>query len=1006
MKNVVKLIPVALGLLTLASCNNDDFFGSNNDIAGKLTLDVTTEGSDVTRAYASGTKELAFTWGKNDQIRVFDKNMQKYDNFIYNTSAKKFVINNDPQYVADADYGYAIFGEEGCISYNGWQQDGADGVLTALVKIEPTITYKQIYDADENPVYKAALPQWGTVTIVGEGDDKHLSTDLKYLTGYGYAVFKSLAAGEVQYVRARSLKYKSTADEGDKLDVRNLKMGDPITALTTACDVNLDQPLNGWFNARMELNEEATVDSLKAGKMQKLTEGPLAIYNTNNSYGEITVNLGTSFTGGIVYLPIIPAWYEVLSFEYSANGNDWYVLRTLAPKAGETIGAKVGRMTKIGTMEMTGTVNKTETLDAAKNFDFVTTKLAADVATYNNITFKLGNNNISTGSTEATYTLYIPQLTQDITVNFTKENTETGVVDLHANTLMIKDAAGADNSNYNVTFNFETGFADDSKQIELNTKAGVTLVGDFGKLPTNATTVDPANAVDAITATGVKMLTLGTTADAFAPSDAENKLQQVTVISGNVATPNVAAGHGGKAVVNVLVQSDGDVSVGQNIKKITALGAKSVTVTDATDVATNAETININAAGDKEVELTLAKGVKYINLNGGIIKSVALQSGNAYAFADNSKIKVTSKGNSAISCKPNITNVTFSYTSSFDGTADGGAQANGAFATETADLVKAKNYLNTDVNNCVPIYTAAQLAAVGTTAGNYALMTEITELKEWTSPSISAAVKLYGNGKTIAKIDAPLFNAISAAGVEMDGIKITNATVTSTEDEGTGILANSVASGKDVTVVNSSVAGSITARYYAGGLIGKVAGTATFGNGTVTGTNANKAAVTSNVAFTNSTTRLRESLDQGTFGQFIGQVAGTATINIDCSATGNFDKNALKFYLNVKADGTKVGEFVGNGTLVGYSPAAAAIIKYGTKLGTETAYTLTTFNASGTGEGTSRTVYIDQETPVTYTFKLGAATNDIDDEVDKSGVVISGNPNTATIYHNAYTEMK
>ena len=984
MKNVVKLIPVALGLLTLASCSNDDFFGSSDDLAGKLTLDVTTEGSDVTRAYASGTTNLVFTWGKNDQIRVFDKNMQKYDNFLYNTSAKKFVINNDPQYVADGDYGYAIFGEEGCISYNGWQQEGTDGVLTGLVQIQDEITYKQIYDADENPVYKAALPQWGTVTI--EGDDKHLGTDLKYLTGYGYAVFKSLEAGSVKKVRVRSLKYKDGATEEQKLAVRNLTMGDELNgtddALTNACVANTALPLSGWFNARMELNEEATVDSLKAGKMQKLTEGPLANYDDDAKYSIITVDLGASFTGGIVYLPIIPAWYEVLSFEYF-DGTNWNVLRTLAPKTGETVGAKVGRMTKIGKMEMTGTVNKPETLTADQNFEFVTTKLAADVATANNITFEQGAHVISTGSTEATYTLYIPQLTQDIAVNF------TGTINLTANTLQIKDAAGADNSKYNVTFNF-TNFADAAnKQIELNTKAGVTLTGDFGKLPTGTN--------DAVTATGVKMLTLGTTAAAFTPSTTEE--QQVTVISGNVATPYVAAGTGG-AVVNIKVESDGDVSVGENIKSITALGANSVTVTDATKVETNAKTININAEKDDQVELTLAKGVQNINLNGGIIKTVALKAGDKYAFAEKSAIAVTSKGSSAIATVPNIANVTFSYTSSFDGTVDGGAKANNSFSTTK---VTVKNYKNANVENCVPIYTAAQLAAAkDATDGNYALMTEITELKGWTSPDIAAAVKLYGNKKTIAKIDAPLFGTIKAANVEMDGIKIANADITSKVATGTGILAKSVDASKSVTVINSSVAGSITAPSHAGGLIGVVSGTATFGNGKVTGDDANKAKVTSNVAFTNSTTRMRESLNQGTFGQFIGQVGnhGIATINIDCTATGTFNKKDLLFYLNVKDGASKTGEFVGNGSLVGYSPEAE-YIKYPTKLGTETAFKLTTFNEGGTGEGASRVVYTDPETPVTYTFKLGGA--DIDAEVDKSGVP-SGDE--ATIYHNAYTELK
>ena len=103
MKKFAKLIPVALGLLTLASCSNDDFFTDKADTqsldnlgAGDLVVydvDPIEDGDAFTRAWESdaiGTgvinpatgKERTktyFKWGHEDEMKVYDTELHKYD---------------------------------------------------------------------------------------------------------------------------------------------------------------------------------------------------------------------------------------------------------------------------------------------------------------------------------------------------------------------------------------------------------------------------------------------------------------------------------------------------------------------------------------------------------------------------------------------------------------------------------------------------------------------------------------------------------------------------------------------------------------------------------------------------------------------------------------------------------------------------------------------------------------------------------------------------------------
>ena len=87
MKKFIKIFPVALGLVALASCSNDDFFSSKNadDLSDKYVLAVTEEDEVVTRAFKD-INQGNTSYQNNEVMRVYDSNMAKYDEFKYNTS--------------------------------------------------------------------------------------------------------------------------------------------------------------------------------------------------------------------------------------------------------------------------------------------------------------------------------------------------------------------------------------------------------------------------------------------------------------------------------------------------------------------------------------------------------------------------------------------------------------------------------------------------------------------------------------------------------------------------------------------------------------------------------------------------------------------------------------------------------------------------------------------------------------------------------------------------------
>ena len=983
MKNVFKLLPAALGLLALASCNSDDFGTADKvDLTGKAVLEVVDGDDGQMRSFK--TASLTTQWETGDVLRTYDGKMQEYYNFDYATSegsSGKFVYNGAADLSA-FDAQYVLYGVEAAnMSYAGWK----DGKNIALLKVQDTYNYKE--NEGTTTGYQSILPMLGKVTEIDKSGAKpQLKATMYTLVARAKVTFKNGKGANVKRVRARALKF----NDGKDIEDVNFDKEDPTVVGNSGTDLTdefsaiateAEAPkLNGWFEAVLDKDITA---STTVGGLQPCDE---AVVNNTTATNAITVVVDPAnmkdYTN-CVFFPIAPADYtgSVIVFEYSTLAADETTDGTINWQYIGCIGDKeINRTEKFGMDDDELTI---ETLlqvkrDNIKNTEALT-QLMADENNENaaveiTIDEAVGSEPLTTlAGAESQWTVYIPQLKNNMTVNI------MGETDLTAHQLIIKDVAGANNSDYTVTFNFN-GFKVSSEAIQINTTAKTLLTGDYTALP--AASADKV-AIDVVKTGG---LTLGTTTESFKMNGKEIDVQagDVKFVRGTInRLLNTAEGNtiniegvgastisrlnaGSNATVNIISGSVTTTSAtgtsavnisGGEVKTVTATQNATVTITGgeiATDgaisttkgalvvgpaptgetitVANNATfttasgTVTIDAKGVTIPSLTKSEAGA-INLYNGTIEALTYTDAadEAHAYA----ITVTSKGASAIT---NVTvgdHVTATYTSSYDATA--GAEAVNAFGTAFASGT---------LSGYIPVYTAAQLASVNTLTGKAALMTEITALTGWASPNMSN--EFNGNGKNIAGVDASLFGELSAS---VSNIK--KLTVAISKSANTiGGLAKKTTNTSAINIQNVAIEGSIAAQNKVGGVIGQVAGTAVvnFGDGVTSGANANKNAVNVNVTFTNNTNypgTMAYNPNAGTFGRFVGQVATGSEVDIkaDCSVgSAAFSKNALHFDYNRILDGEGVIIYTFKGSdsdLIGYSPDATSL-KYGGKTFTAT----------------------------------------------------------------------
>ena len=166
MKGIFRLFPVALAVLALASCSNEDFLGSNNEATKKNTLDLTVEhmmGEVVTRsAYTAANNDRV--WQEEDVFSVYDDELHKYDLYQFNATSNKFELQEGTN--KDLDEPKFILFPQGDVVNTQWKKP--DNSTTAWIGIPQTFDYTEL-DGSDPTAYVSNLPLWGTAEKDGEG---------------------------------------------------------------------------------------------------------------------------------------------------------------------------------------------------------------------------------------------------------------------------------------------------------------------------------------------------------------------------------------------------------------------------------------------------------------------------------------------------------------------------------------------------------------------------------------------------------------------------------------------------------------------------------------------------------------------------------------------------------------------------------------------------------------------------------------------------------------------
>lgn len=244
MKNFVKLIPVALGLLTLASCSENDLFSEDAQIqkpqAGDLYVvnaELEEDGSNFTRSFLA-LDMVKHMWVPSDELRVYDNDLHKYDIYQFawkgddpgsgtGTFRRKNTVPNITTPM------WALFPKEDVVS-GEWVYDEISGDNKTVVTMHIPGFYEYnaaynpaTYATDKTPLYNDLIPRWGAVKLAS--DAERLETSLNWMTGilrlqlagtpaYADGVRIRLVAGGVNAYKINGDFKTTIASNGVKLE--------------------------------------------------------------------------------------------------------------------------------------------------------------------------------------------------------------------------------------------------------------------------------------------------------------------------------------------------------------------------------------------------------------------------------------------------------------------------------------------------------------------------------------------------------------------------------------------------------------------------------------------------------------------------------------------------------------------------------------------------------------------------------------------------------------------
>jgi len=938
MKSLIKFFPVAVGVLALASCSNDDFLGSSNE-DGKLELVATVAapaGSDdglSTRSVITPAENVAdyqSNWQPGDVFRVYDAALQKYDAFSYKSG--KVTIDTDPAKVTE--YAKAIFPGES-VSYAGWS--AKNDAVTATVLINPTITYEPAVKVGEKTAYVSNLPMWGDATM----EDDHLAVNLNPLTAYtDITVYGGATAAK--YIRVISTNStNATSDAAVAWGYESNIVGNPSAGIQQT-------PLTGYFDAML----------VDGGQMVANLTAPLA-----DKYGcYIKVDLtGVTADESHIILPIVAQKYDVLIIQYSTDGTTWTELKkyTSTTVANNIV---IRKDLEIGTA--------IETQDAKVS---AFADINARLTTFNNGSYtgvKVINIDLADGvaadaikTSDGKQTITIPDFAEEKIINLNFDIDDTGynlTIDNDnsaATVLNLKTIKGnmpvtiqQGSNNFTITGEINSTGTGENKRLIVGETGNLILgLDDFGPFKTDMNLYLTANVYDLTIAAGEGNTIAAIDASAASNASTINVASgTVTAIGGTTAAATLVNIGGGTvttlkntaAAINVTAGNVGTISASGNSAITISGGTVGTATTKAATVTINGGTVtkvtNGNAAvtigTDAAVSEVTTATTSTVAINSALTKLTMTGAGTLNitdATVDEVNVNVTGATiNLAGTTK--LAQITSLKTNKPSGIAAAVVSTNEAailavsaddrftFNASTASTWNGKKAPIGDSGN---IYTTAQLASV-TTGKAYKLMATSYDVSGATWTPVNISKNFAGNSKTILGLTTPLFGTIS--GGTVNKLTLISPSISSDKaDQGAlAQIATGTVTIEEITVTGATIgAGTGTAdSKNIGGLIGRANGTLTFNKNKLTGAtiqgyanvggyigNLEGGTVTIKSGASNTTyqssiffvkTFIASALtdmNEGTFGNFIGSITG-ANANVTIGGSGTNGADIAKFF--------------------------------------------------------------------------------------------------------------
>ena len=252
MKKFAKFIPVALGLLALTSCSNDNLFGEQSSDAvqlkdGDMLVSVAEpkeDGEAFTRGYTSRDMKSRRWYSGVDKLSAYGQQFGAYDTYMFKQGIGdaygQFEIVSNPSYVKEPMW--ALFPQDQ-IKNGKWTLISGlyNSTATVDVVIPQKITYDAAYDAahyatNKEPYYLDNLPRWGKITKTNDG--KKLETELSWMTG----ILRIQLAGAPRYSNGIRVQLFENGDPTKPIRLNSASAAKPYWTVKIAQN---DEPIPG-----------------------------------------------------------------------------------------------------------------------------------------------------------------------------------------------------------------------------------------------------------------------------------------------------------------------------------------------------------------------------------------------------------------------------------------------------------------------------------------------------------------------------------------------------------------------------------------------------------------------------------------------------------------------------------------------------------------------------------------------------------------------------------------